>query len=280
MKRFFRIAVLLTAIQGLLLVTQTDGLVAHAQCPIKNTAFQSGEKLEYKLFFNWKFVWLKAGTATLKTEATTYKGKEAFRSHLLTHTSKRIDKFFMMRDTLESIVTTDLVPLYYRKGANEGNKLRINEVSYKYNGGKTHLDLLYQNPAGVVTEKTFDQAECIYDMLSMMLRARSFKGSDFKKGDRIEFQMADGKKVETQTLVYRGIKNFTTEDTKIKYRCMVFSFVEIKGKKEKEVITFYVTDDDNHLPVRLDMFLKFGVAKAYLKKATGVRNEQTAIISD
>ncbi len=252
--------------------------IAKAQCPQQNKAFESGEMLEYKLYFNWKFVWVNAGTAALKTVSTTYNGKKAYKSHLLTHTSKRIDEFFMMRDTLESIVTTDLVPLYYRKGANEGKKLRINEVSYKYSGGKTHIDLMYQNPSGKITRKTFEQAECIYDMLSMMLRARSFNGSDFTDGQRIEFQMADGKDVEKQTLIYRGKKNFTTKETKITYRCMVFSFVELKDKKEKEVITFYVTDDDNHLPVRLDMFLKFGVAKAYMTTAKGVRNEQTSII--
>ena len=97
-------------------------------------------------------------------------------------------------------------------------------------------------------------------------------------GERIYFDMADGRAIEPQQLVYRGIKKFTTEETKITYRCMVFSFVEKQGKKEKEIITFYVTDDANHLPVRLDMFLKFGVAKAYMKQAEGVRNEQTAII--
>ena len=34
----------------------------------------------------------------------------------------------------------------------------------------------------------------------------------------------------------------------------------------------YVTDDKNHLPVRLDMFLSFGSAKAYLTGFKGLRN--------
>lgn len=250
----------------------------HAQCPQVNTAFQSGEKLEYKLYFNWKFVWINAGTATLVTKDTNHNGQKAYRSHLLTRTSKRLDRFFSMRDTLECIVTQDIVPVYYRKGAFEGGKYRVNEVSYTYPGGKCHMDMMYQAPSGRQTKKMVEKAECVYDMMSMMLRARSFKGSDFKVGERIHFNMADGKNVEPQQLIYRGIKKFTTEETKITYRCMVFSFVEKQGKKEKEVITFYVTDDENHLPVRLDMFLKFGVAKAYMKRAEGVRNPQTAII--
>lgn len=266
-------ATILLACAALLATTQ-----AHAQCPQVNTAFKSGERLEYKLYFNWKFVWINAGTATLVTKDTSHDGQKMFRSHLLTRTSKRLDRFFSMRDTLECIVTHDVVPVYYRKGAFEGGKYRVNEVSYTYPDGTCRMDMMYQRPSGKQTRKIVEKAGCVYDMMSMMLRARSFKGSDFKVGERIHFDMADGKGVDPQQLIYRGIKKFTTEETKITYRCMVFSFVEKQGKKEKEIITFYVTDDENHLPVRLDMYLKFGVAKAYMKQATGVRNPQTAII--
>ena len=113
----------------------------------------------------------------------------------------------------------------------------------------------------------------------MMLRARSFKADDFSVGQKLVFPMADGRKVEPTTLIYRGKKNFKMDSTGTTYRCLVFSFVEYKGKKEKEIITFYITDDDNHMPVRLDMFLKFGVAKAYLSNAKGVKNPETSIIS-
>jgi len=253
---------------------------ARAQCPLTNTAFKGGERLEYKLFFNWKFIWVNAGTATMTTEKSTFNGQSVYKSRLITRTSKRLDKFFCMRDTLLSIITPDLVPLYYRKGANEGGKYRLNEVHYTYPGGNNHLELYYRNPYGNEMTKSLKRVDCVYDMMSMMLRARSFDGSQFKEGERIHFLMADGKDIEEQTLVYRGIKKFKTEETKITYRCMVFSFVERKGKKEKEIITFYITDDANHLPVRLDMFLKFGVAKAYLKTSTGVRNPETSIIKN
>jgi hypothetical protein len=115
-------------------------------------------------------------------------------------------------------------------------------------------------------------------MLSILLQARSYNGDDYKVGDRIHFDMATGVKVEEQTLIYRGKKNFKAEDG-VKYRCMVFSLVEYKKGKEKEVITFYVTDDKNHLPVRLDLYLNFGSAKAFLKEVKGNRHPLTSIVS-
>jgi hypothetical protein len=39
-----------------------------------------------------------------------------------------------------------------------------------------------------------------------------------------------------------------------------------------------VTDDKNHIPVRLDMFLSFGSAKAFLRSYKGVRSEMKAKI--
>lgn len=254
--------------------------IASAQCPLRNTAFQSGETLEYKLYFNWKFVWINAGTATMHIQQTQHQGKSAYKTHLITSTSKRLDKFFMMRDTLEGYVTTDLIPLYFKKSAREGGKYRVDEVSYDYPAGRCRLHQRYQNSHGEITERQHESDECIYDMVSMMCRARSLRESDYQVGARIPFLLADGKDVDHEALIYRGKKNFTTEDTKITYRCLVISFVERQGKKDKEIITFYVTDDDNHLPVRLDMFLRFGVAKAYLRTSSGVRNPQTSIVKD
>jgi hypothetical protein len=37
--------------------------------------------------------------------------------------------------------------------------------------------------------------------------------------------------------------------------------MEYEDGKYKRIVDFYVTDDENHIPVRLDMFLKFGSAR-------------------
>ena len=243
-----------------------------AQCTAENTAFSAGEELSYDLFFNWKFIWLSAGTATMKITQTQYNGTPAYRTHLITRTSDRLDRFFMMRDTMQSIVTEDMTPRYFKKGANEGGRYYVDEVWYSYPDGQTHLRQRYQNRNGEVTEKTYDSPKCLYDMMSLLLRARSFRADNFHKGDKLHLPMADGHKVEDITLIYRGRENFRIKSSGITYRCLVFSFVEYPEGKEKEVITFYISDDENHIPVRLDLFLRFGVAKAYLNKSKGLRH--------
>lgn len=244
----------------------------NAQCELKNTAFQHGEKLVYELYFNWKMVWMKAGTALFLTNKTTYQGKDAFRSYLITRTSSTLDEYFSMRDTLTGIFTTNNIPLYYRKGAFEGGKYRCDEVWYKYGDGKTSVTQRYRNPAGKVTTQEHKSNECIYDMMSLLQRARSMNVSDFKKGEKKYFKMADGDDISNVFVVYQGTETTELKSNGDKYRCQVFSFREKEEGKEKEIIRFFITDDDNHVPVRLDMFLNFGTAKAYLISSKGLKN--------
>ena len=252
-----------------------------AQCPTANTAFAPGENLDYQLYFNWKFIWLKAGTANLHVNAGHYNGQDILRAHLLTRGNKRTDRFFMLRDTITSYLTLDLVPLYYRKGALEGKRHNVDEVWYTYPEGRTHLRQHYVDYKGVDYNKEHYADECLYDMVSMLLRARSFVAKDMYEGQRFRFKMAHGSRESDEVFVYRGKKKFKMEQTGITYRCLVFSFVEYNKdkKREEEVITFYITDDANHIPVRLDMFLRFGTAKAFLTKATPPLHPQTSIVS-
>lgn len=248
-----------------------------AQCAVENTAFKSGETLSYDLEFNWKFIWYKVGSANMNTIATTYNGMDVFRTKLISRTSHKADFFFVMRDTLTSIYTRDIVPLYFRKGAEEGKRFTIDEAWFSYQGNKSIVNQRRTYRDGTNNKSKQISNDCVYDMLSILARARSFDASDLNKVHKITFPMTTGRKVEEQTLLYRGKKNFKSNDDRT-YRCLVFSLVEYDNNKEKEVITFYVTDDNNHLPVRLDMYLKFGSAKAFLTHVRGNRYPLTSIV--
>ena len=89
--------------------------------------------------------------------------------------------------------------------------------------------------------------------------------------------MATGVAVEKQTLIYRR-KDVYEAENGMKFRCLVFSLVEYVKGEEKEVITFYITDDRNHLPVRLDMYLNFGSAKAFLTNIKGNRHPLESLV--
>lgn len=235
----------------------------------------------YDLYFNWKFIWIKAGIASLTTNATTYHLEPAYRINLLAMSSKRADFFFKMRDTLTSIISDKLEPRYFRKAAEEGKRYTVDEAWFSYRNDSCYALQRRTFPwEGEVYEHTDGDFRCIFDMLSILAQARSYDPTDYQVGDKIHFPMSTGKKVEEQTLIYRGMENVKAENG-ITYRCLVFSFVEYDKKgKEHEVITFYISDDRNHLPVRLDMYLNFGSAKAFLNDVRGNRHPMTSVVDD
>lgn len=251
----------------LLITATTPNAKAH-------TAFRAGEVLQYSLYYNWKFIWMKAGSATMTITGSTYNGVPSLRTRLIMRGSKKADNYFILRDTLQSHVQADnLRPLHYAKYDIEGSSRRKREVWYTYPDNRCRALQRYTHKDGRVSVKDETKSLQIHDMLSIMLRARTYNTSDWKPGKRIIFSMTDGNGVMSQTLIYRGKQKIKIRGHEDSYQCLKLSFVETNSKgHEKEVITFFVTDDANHIPVRLDMYLKFGSAKAYLTGFRGLAN--------
>lgn len=237
-----------------------------------NTAFQSGETVQYDLYYNWKFVWVKAGTATMSVTDTYYKTKPVYRTRLLTRGSEKADRFWVLRDTLTSYMTHDLLPVAYTKTDMEGTKYRQRYVWFTYKNGKTHIRQRYINHHGEERLKEEESAYTVYDMMSILMRARSLNAATLKKGDQIRFHMTDGHGISEQVLIYRGKKDVKMKNGDGTYRCLVVSFVEYVEGKEQEVGTFYVTDDSNHLPVAADLYLNIGAVKIYMTGYKHLKN--------
>ena len=248
------------------------GSMASAQCGIENTAFKSGEILSYDLYFNWKFVWVKVGTASMSTVQSNYKGQKAFRSSLITRGNSQLDNVFVMRDTLLCYTDLDLAPLYFRKGAREGDRYYVDELWYTYPNSNCHLKMHRIDHDGEVHWKDAEYKDCIYDMMSIFLRARNFDISKLSVGENIPMPISDASRLTNSWLKYTGKTTLKMKNNNDKYRCLTSSFIEREDGQNHELIRFYITDDKNHMPVRLDLFLSFGSAKCYLSGYKGLRN--------
>ncbi len=236
---------------------------SRAQCSMKNTAIVGNEIISYNLYFNWQFVWVRVGTASMTTVKSVYNGKDVWNSSLITRGNDKADKFFILRDTLKSYLTPDLVPLYYRKGAREGNYYTVDEASYSYSGGQCHVTLHRQKNDGSHVRDSETLSNCVFDMLNLFQRARSYDPTGWEKGHEIHVDIVDGVKILPAILRFRG-RETVKGDNGVKYDCLKLSYIEIKKGKEKEIACFYVTNDVRHIPVRLDIVLRFGSAKAFL----------------
>ena len=249
--------------RALFILLLTISLLIPSHADALSRAFNDREVITYQLYFNWKFVWIKAGTATMTTQPSTYKGKNVFRTSLVTQTSRKIDRFFVMRDTITSFCDLDLSPLYYRKGAREGKRYYVDEVWYTNSGNKTLATMRHLAADGEVTAEKHTYDRNVSDMINSFMRIRSMDVSSWKKGHSETVYIAGGSKLTTARLVFNGRKTVKGDDNK-KYHCLVISYNEKENGKWKEIVKFYVTDDYRHIPIRLDLNLRFGTAKAFV----------------
>lgn len=114
-------------------------------------------------------------------------------------------------------------------------------------------------------------------MMNIFLRARNFDPSNWKSGYCVKFPIVDGSDRTPAQIKFAG-KVTIKADNGVKYRCLRLGYQEYEDGKYKNIVDFYVTDDDNHVPVRLDMYLKFGSAKAFLVGMKGTRNPVSSIV--
>ncbi|MBR5335838.1 MAG: DUF3108 domain-containing protein [Bacteroidaceae bacterium] len=262
-----------TIIRAIILVAAVILTAApvYAQKIKQTQAFKSGETLECNFYFNWKFIWVKAGGASLVIRDTVFNGQKAQYMSLLSSTNSTADAFFRMRDTLTTIFTPDLRPLYYRKASAEGKRYYLNQVWYSYeDDGRIKVTQYYRrdNEKPVYKEEYVNQP--VYDMMSLLAYARTLDFSSLKKGQRLTFPVATGKRITQQHLIYRGKKRTKSDDGNDSYDCLLISLVEERDGKEREIINFHVTNDENHLPILLDLALNFGSAKARLSYSSGL----------
>ena len=87
-----------------------------------------------------------------------------------------------------------MAPLYYRKGAREGKRYTVDEISYSYPNGDCHVRQHRLHHDGRNTTEQHTYQDCIYDMMNMFLRARSFNPDGWKNGHDVDFSIADGDK--------------------------------------------------------------------------------------
>lgn len=244
----------------------TEGCIPSTEADKACATLIDGERLSYTLFFNWKFVWIKAGEASLSTRATTYKGQKAYTSTLLGSTNKTADAIFRLRDTLTTIVRPDALPLYFVKHCQEAEDIVYERAWFSYPSAnvyrakqtKVYID-------GHERNTEFSRTTPIFDMISLMQYARTFDMQRLKRNQRLVYPMVTGKKVEDQTLIYMGKQEVTTLSGK-DVSCHVFSLVQTAEKGgEAELLRFFISDDERHIPIQIDIALKFGTAKAKLK---------------
>lgn len=248
-------------------------ILLQAQQPIVNDFVQSGERLDYTVYYKWGALMPRAGDASLSFE----KADKGYRSRLLFRTAPFFDAIFSMRDTLDCNLDQDMRIMNGQKHVMEGGDYTIDLIYFSRQEGRNriHTRRFRNGEARIDTVEFADQTSL--DMIGAILYLRSIDWSSASK-EIIKTKIFAGKKGIDCFFQYEGADVQKTKQG-ISYRTHRVSMLINEPetfKKPQKAITVWFTNDTNRIPVRIRMELKIGAAEVYLKSAEGLRHPLSA----
>jgi hypothetical protein len=229
-----------------------------------NTAFTFGEKLTYRVHYGL----LNGGTCDFSVgekpvmigDNTTYHLKVYGKS------SGMVDMMFGVKDEFESYMDVDaLLPWQATKKVKEGNYKDSDFIIFDHKRRKANS-----------RRGTLDIPENTHDIISAIYYARTTDMSNAKVGDVFPINFfLDNKNYEFR-FKFLGREIIETEAGKFAALKIRPQVVEGRVFKDSEAITMWVTDDENHIPLRAQSDIWVGSLKADLVKMSGVRNPLTS----
>jgi hypothetical protein len=246
---------------------------ADAQCKITNTAFASGENIQYDLYFNYGIFRARAGSGSLTVTDANYRGINSLKTVMLLNTSGLAGNIYTVNDTLTSYIDKDLRPLLFTKEAFEGSDYSVERQSYTYNGDVISLRSLRKFNGEDVFDEVFTTEECAYDYLSVLSLIRNLDFTGQKPGDRKYIQFIAGRKPVNMYVNYRGISKVRANNGKT-YEVIdiTMTILDDAFTNQKEALRASLTNDANRIPVIIDTSLNLGSVRAVMKSVTGLKN--------
>lgn len=146
-------------------------------CGIRNTTFQSGEALTFKVFYTLAGIYVGAGEATFNVNTERLNNKPVYHITGNGKTYPFYDSFFKVRDKYESFIdTATLQPYKFIRDVYEGGYKKYENVTFNQTIN-----------TAVSAESVTKVPNCIQDVLSSMYYARNIDFSKYKVNDKIPF---------------------------------------------------------------------------------------------
>lgn len=235
------------------------------------SAYGDGEWLSFKI----KYGWFNTSTAKLEVQKATLEDEEVFHVVGIGESVGLLDVFFKVRDRYETYITTDKgLPVKFIRKINEGGYTK-NKVLY-FNH--------YINRVRVVDNKhdtveSFDFKPNTQDMLSAFYKLRNtIDIHELKKGQEFNLNMFfDNENYDFKT----KFLGYETLDTKFgEVPCLKFKpYVKAdRVFKESESLTFWVSADQNKIPIKIEAKLAVGSLTAELNHFKGLKHPFKIII--
>lgn len=237
-------------------------------CGVNNNAFKGGEHLVYKIYYNWKFVWIPAGEVIFNVQ----ENEDTYEVYVVGKTYPSYNSFFKVEDRFYSKMDKGtLLPYEFLRDIKEGNYMRYDSISFDQD---RHTATTYHGKSkeGITIEE-WDLKECMQDMLSILYTVRNIDFESAKKGKKFPVKVFFDKEIFPLDVEYKGVKKKKKIKDLGKYDTYVFSPEVVAGEvfDENTRMTIWVSRDENKIPLQIESPVSIGSVKAVLKSYGGLK---------
>jgi len=252
-----------------LLIFSFRSFAQNGFCSAKNKSFKDNEKLTFRVYYNVSFVWINAGNAHFIIKPDELNNHKVYHVTGDGRTAKTY-VFFKVNDQYETYIDKEtLLPLRFVRNVNEG-------------GFKINQDVAFNHKKGIATsdKKEYTIPKCTQDVLSAIYFARNINYDEYKPGDKIPFSMFLDDKVYNLYIKYGGKE--VVETRMGTYHAIKISPLLIEGTifEGGEKMTIWVSDDENHIPLRVESPILVGSIKVDLVGYENLKNPFSSAISE
>lgn len=237
-------------------------------CSIKNVAFSAGEKVTYTVYYTAAGLPINAGNATFTNTLETLNGKPVYHIIGEGNTNSSYDWIYKVRDKYETYIdTSTMQALKFIRSVNEGGFKKYQNVTFNKTAN-----------TAVTNEGVFKVPACVQDVVSAVFYARNIDFSKLNPEDKIAFSMFLDNEVHEMYIRYLGKETIKTQYGK--FNAIKFKPLLIKGTlfEGGEKMTVWVTDDANHIPVRIESPIIVGKVRVDMMKYENLRHPLTSLI--
>ena len=241
---------------------------------IPNNAFKAGEKLDFDI--NYGFI--NAGTATMYVEPNTsnLNGRDCYLVKLNITSSPSFEFIYKFNELYKSYLDKQgLFPWMTEQDKTEGK-------DYKY----MKTEFVQDNQTAIITERNANSEEkkkevkidlYTLDEIGAFYYARTLDMSGRQPGEVTILSYLAKDEVKELKIKYLGKENVETAAGN--FRCVILQPMLKESSLASKVddVTVWITDDENKIPVKIQMKIIIGAVKIELKSYQGTGNIKSKI---
>ena len=239
----------------------------NGSCSVENTVFQPGEEIIYKVYYNWKILWVPAGEVRFRVSDTG----DQYHIVVQGRTYESYDPFYRVRDQFETYMDKEtLLPDTFIRHVQEGKYRRYNKFTFdQENHNVTAIKGVTADTSEVVQHQ-FNT--CMHDVVSILYNLRNYNLDSMPEGSTFPVRVFLEETYSLNVIVLdKDVNTRVRGMGKVKTDVLRTQLIAGEVFNEDDQMTAYVSRGKNRIPFMIESPLTVGKMKAVLVYHDGLK---------